>query len=121
MLQEDRESLRMVIENPTLNKRNNLTAEEETRVQAFLIHFLRTRENHWLQYHNGVLDKVTWVSYRNAPIPVIFSSRYGRALWNSQIIHDALDSGFLESIDEWVRSLDLPDTDVMLVPIVPND
>lgn len=80
MLEEDRESLRMVIEKSILNRRVNLTAEQETQVQAFLIHFLRTRENHYLQYLSGSLDKPTWISYRSPLIPVVFSSAYGRAL-----------------------------------------
>ena len=121
MVQEDRESLRMVIDYPALNKRSDLTEEEETRLQAYLIHFVRSRENHWLQYRNGVLDKATCGSYRNAFIPVIFSSLYGRALWDSPIIRDGLDRGFLESIDQWANSLDLPATDTMFVPVVPND
>jgi hypothetical protein len=120
MVQEDRESLRMVIDYPTLNKRNNLTEEEETRLQAYLVHFLRARENHYLQYRNGVLDKATWVSYRNALFPVVFSSPYGRALWNSPIVRADFDRGFQESIDEWVSTLDRSDTDVMFARIVPD-
>lgn len=120
MLQEDRESLRMVVENPALNLRSNLTAEQETQVQAFLIHFLRSRENHWLQYKNGVLDEATWISYRNALIPVIFSSAYGRALWANRIIADSLDPRFLDAMNLWVGGLDIEDSDVMLVPIEAN-
>jgi len=117
MLQEDRESLRMVVENPALNRRSNLSGEEETQVQAFLIHFLRARENHWLQYKHGVLDEATWISYRGAMIPVIFSSAYGRALWANRIITDSLDPGFRAAIDRWIQGVDIQDSDVMLVPI----
>ena len=113
MLQEDRESLRLVIEFPSLDKRTNLTTEEATRLKAMLIHFIRTRENHWLQYQNGVLDQTTWVSYRGALIPVVFSSKFGRAFWQTDLISASMAPGFLKSINEWVNELDLPDADLM--------
>ena len=120
ILQEDRESLRMVIENPALNRRSNLSGEEDAQVQAYMVHFIRARENHWVQYQHGVLDEATWISYRGAMIPVIFSSPYGRTLWASRIITGSINPEFIDAIDRWVAELDIQDSDLMFVPIDAN-
>jgi hypothetical protein len=114
ILEADRESLRMVIEYPALNKRTNLTEEEEIRLKAYLIHFLRTREHHWLQYKNGVLDDVTWSKYRDVLVPVIFSSKFGRAFWASPLGGAQVVPDLVKHINEWIQGLDVQDSDSML-------
>ena len=117
VLEADRESLRLVMEYPSLNRVTDLTEDEETRLKAFLIHFLRTREHHWQQYENGVLDEGTWAVYRDALIPVMFSSRYGRAYWASPIGSQQFLPRFVEHVNEWIQGIDVPDRDNMFPDI----
>jgi len=117
VLEEDRESIRQMVEFPGLNKRVNLTEEEDTRLQAYLIHFVRARENFWLQYQSGLLDEATWNSYRDPLVPVVFSSKFGREFWARPYISGLLVPGFVESVNEWVDTLDIHDREMMLPPI----
>lgn len=117
MLAEDRASLQMVMDYPEINKRANLSDKEEIRLQAYLIAFLRMRENHWLQHKSGVLDDATYSSYRNALVPVVFMSEYGTAFWNSPIIVNALDPDYIASINNWRSKLELPQQERMFTPL----
>ena len=114
MLAGDQQQLYQWIEHPNLNKRTNLTELEKVQVSAHITAFIRTRENHWLQYENGVLDESTWLSYRNAMIPVIFSSEYGRAVWNEFTLRGRFDQEFVRQINEWVFGLEIVDSDEVL-------
>ena len=120
MVAQDQESLYKLIEFPFLDKRTNLTAEEQTQLTAYLVAFLRLRENHWLQYNTGVLDVETWLTYRNALIPVVFSSDFGRELWRFQTVErQNFAPGFVQNINEWLQDTTLPDSPVqMIVPPV---
>lgn len=108
MLAEDRESLYKIIEFPSLNKRTDLTEIEEVQLFANLIAFIRMRENHWLQYQNGVLDEATWLSYRQPLLNVVFHSAFGRNVWTEQS-EVILDPSFVESINSWVSEIELED------------
>ncbi len=111
ILSEDRESLYIVIEYPFLNKRTNLSPEQEIQLTAFLVALIRMRENHWLQFQNGVLDEATWLSYRFPLLRSVFSSEFGRNVWQE----NAFDPVFVESINEWVNGLTIVDSDVMFI------
>ena len=102
------------IEYPSLNKRTGLTAEEKVQVSAHIVALLRTREIYWLQYKNGVLDGETWVSYRRALLPVVFTSEYGRAVWANLSAGGSFNSEFRRHIDDWVAGLDIIDQDQVL-------
>jgi len=110
MLSEDRESLYKLIEYPSLNKRTELSEDEEVQTIAFIIAFVRMRENHWLQYQNGVLDEATWLSYREPLLNVVFHSAFGREVWRVQS-ETIIEPGFVEAINSWVADIDLQDRD----------
>jgi hypothetical protein len=81
--------------------------------------FMRTRENDWIQYQNGVLDRDTWESYRGALVVVIFSSEFGRRVWEQQTASGlTFDSGFVDAINEWVGELTIEDHDPIWEPIL---
>ena len=44
--------------------------EEEVRVTAHLVSYLRIREFAWFQYQNGILDEPTWEAYVRPTIGV---------------------------------------------------
>lgn len=112
MLAEDRESLYKLIEYPLLNKRTNLTEEEQIQITANMVAFIRMRENHWLQYQNGVLDEATWLSYREPLLSVVFHSVIGRNVWSTQSA-SILDPSFVDSINTWLLDIELEDRDTL--------
>ena len=114
VLEADRESIKMFIEYPSINKLTNLTAEEETRLVGYFLHFTRTREHHWQQYRDGVLDETTWTTYRGAFLHVMFCSEFGRAFWDSPVGSALMDPGFVQHINEWLSKMDLPDAETMV-------
>ena len=111
MLSEDREAIRMVIDYPSLNQRTNLTPEQEVRVTGWLIAIIRMRENYYVQYQKGLLDEVTWFSYRDALIPVLFCSKFGRNVWNQYY----WNPDFVKYMNDWVNDTDFEECDVMFV------
>ena len=117
MLSEDRESVYKVIDYPFLNQRTGLTEEQKVQLSHYLIAFLRMRENHWLQYQNGVLDEATWKAYRAPLVVVIFSSEFGRTLWQLYSELGIFDSGFVDSTNAWVAGLKIQDSETGSIPI----
>jgi len=121
MLEADRDSLYMAVEHPFLYRRSNLTEEEQLQLIGYLTAFMRTRENYWFQFQNGVLDESTWESYRGALVIVIFSSDFGRRAWAQQTAGGLVfDPGFVADIESWVAGLDIQDKDPMFDPIYPE-
>jgi len=116
ILSEDRESLYKVIEYPFLNNRTGLTEEQEVQLTAYIIIFIRMRENHWLQYQSGVLEEATWLSYRAPLLNVVFRSEFGREVWRIQA-ESILDPSFVEAINSWTSGLDIEERDVQFQPI----
>jgi hypothetical protein len=98
MLSEDRESLYKLIEHPFLNDRCGLTDEQRIQMRAYLLAFLRMRENHWLQFQRGVLDEATWRSYQAALPGVVLSSEVGRAVWEQS--ESVFDQTFVASVNK---------------------
>jgi hypothetical protein len=118
MLEADRDSLYMAVDHPFMYRRSDLTAEEQLQLIGYLTAFIRTRENYWLQFRNGVLDESTWESYRGALVIVIFSSDFGRRVWAQQTANGLVfDPGFVAAIETWVAGLDIEDRDPIYDPI----
>ena len=63
---------------------------------SFLI-FLRSRENNWLQYRDGVIDDVTYESYNKA-LRAALSSPEGSELWPR--LRPYLSDAFGEYVDQ---------------------
>ena len=119
MLEADRESLYMGVDHPFLYKRSGLSEDEELQLIGFMTAFMRTRENYWIQYRNGVLDRDTWESYRGALVIVIFSSEIGRRVWEAQTASGLVfDRGFVDAINEWVAGLTIEDRDPIWEPVL---
>ena len=119
MLEADRESLYTAVEYPFLFRRSGLDEDQQLQLIGFLTAFMRTRENYWIQYQNGVLDRDTWESYRGALVIVIFSSEFGRRVWEQQTASGlTFDSGFVDAINEWVAGLTIEDRDPIWEPIL---
>ena len=98
MLSEDRESLYKIIEYPFLGDTCGLTDEQGIQTRAYLIAFLRMRENHWLQFQRGVLDEATWLAYQAPLSSVVLNSEVGRAVWEGS--QRSFDKTFVNSVNE---------------------
>jgi len=82
----------------------DLTDEEKARLGWVFVTFTRMRENNWLQYQNGVLDKDTWDSYRNS-IVAMFGNVKGKAWWQNYIVDPGLlDPQFTAEVNELLAS-----------------
>ena len=60
-----------------LGRLPNLTDHDLIRLGSYLRSLVRTREIHWFQYRNGVIDETTWISYRHG-MGVLLSSEVTR-------------------------------------------
>ncbi len=103
MLAEDRELLLKWVDYPFLyinvSDITALTDDEKLQVSSWLIAFARTRENHWLQYQNGVIDEATWSSYLG-PFVNIMSMGPTREWWRTRASRGVFDQGFVDYVDE---------------------
>ncbi len=81
-----------------------LTADEEGQLMSWLIAFIRIRENHWLQYQNGVIDEATWASYR-APIASVLSQQFSRAFWEARTGAGRFDPGFVNDVNSLLADI----------------
>ena len=103
ILDADQQFLIKVMEYPeiyTSQFKPALPDEEKVRLGAYLILFVRMRENNWLQYRNGVLDEVTWDSYRSSIVQVLSDST-SRGWWQNYAIgRRAFDSEFVSLVNE---------------------
>jgi hypothetical protein len=80
------------------------TEDEKVQLGAYLRQIVRTREIHWFQYQNGVIDETTWKSYRQ-PMKHMFCSEMTRAWWRSAKAMSAWDRKFIEHIDDYLAEL----------------
>jgi len=103
ILDADQQFLIKVMDNPeiyTSQYKPALTDDEKVRLGAYLILFVRMRENNWLQYRNGVLDEVTWDTYRSSIVQVLSGST-SRGWWqNYAVSRRAFDSEFVSLVNQ---------------------
>ena len=78
-----------------------ITMENKARLWAHLTALLRTREHHWFQYRNGVLDRDTWAAYQSA-IPLVLGTERNRAWWNSMGRY-LFAPAFVETVDALIE------------------
>jgi len=83
-----------------LRYKPDLTDEEKARLGWVFITFVRMRENNWLQYKNGVLDRDTWESYRASIVAMLGSCR-GKAWWQNYVVNPGIwDTQFTSEVTE---------------------
>ena len=101
LLSGDLAVLQQSIDNPSVitarSKTSGHTQEELAQLESWLVALIRTREHHWFQYRDGLLDKEVWQAYRTA-IPYVLSYPLERAYWNF-VKHNFFDQGFVAEID----------------------
>ena len=103
MLTDDWELIRAQIEFPILFLSRagevEMTDEELVRLNSYLVGFVRTQENRWLQYQNGVIDERTWSTYA-AAIPSIFSSDFVRSWFRNRAARGEFDDDFVSMVSK---------------------
>lgn len=102
MITTDVDILHAVMENPTfyikLQTDQELTPEEDTRLQSWLIMVIRTREYQWLQYKNGLLDKQSWETYLSG-VRGNLSYPLSRSWWN-KVAYNFFDHEFVDEVNK---------------------
>ncbi len=86
----------------------DLTEDETAQPASWLIAFIRSRENYWLQYQNGVIDEATWASYRN-PLGIVLSQVFSRSLWETRSGAGAWDAGFVRDVNRMLADIPVQD------------
>jgi len=102
MITDDRELIFQQMAFPVVapgTYNRDLTREEEVQVLSWIIAFIRVRENHWLQYQNGVVDEATWATYRT-PLRVILSEPLAREYWQESAARGEFERGFIDDVND---------------------
>jgi len=76
-----------------------LSRDDRVRYENILNGHFRIRENLWLQYQNGALDKATWESYRNIFVLLLQDDPIMRGYWEA-LSPFTMDQGFVREINE---------------------
>ena len=112
MLGGDLRSLELYADKPDIwlsqIPEQQLTNQDKVRLHMSGVHFMRTREHHWLQYKNGTVSEAMWVSYRSA-IPNVLGTERMRNWW-ATLGRRSMDAGFASMVDELLQGA--PDADM---------
>ena len=109
MLTEDRELLFWQFEYPWLDMisidEREFSPDELFQVRAFLTAFFRSRENQWLQLQAGVIDEVTWSTYRS-PLANVLRSEVVRENWRFRVERGEFTAGFVAEVDRMLAEIE---------------
>ena len=108
ILTNDITQIQKFIDYPLLGRMNPRTEDEKIQSTAHILTLVRTRENHWVQYQNGVLDRETWESYRGALRTVVFGNAYGVAVWDAYLATGSFNPGFIRDVETWRQEQQFP-------------
>jgi hypothetical protein len=75
----------------------DLSPQQTSQIQPYVIAFIRIREFAWFQYRNGILDEATWASYI-APTVGFLAPARARQVWDIQSID--LDADFVAYVNK---------------------
>ena len=90
--------------NPLLIDARELTEEELSQAVISILAFVRSRESHWLQFKNGVIDSETWETYRTPMIDQL-TTKVGRAIWNFIVSRKLLNKKFAEEVNTYLDDI----------------
>ena len=110
ILDADQQLIMAVMASPELDAiffKPELTDDEKVRLSTFLLTHVRVRENNWFQYQAGVLDHVSWETYRTALILDLSTPR-SRTWWqNLGSAPGVFNAEFVSMIDQLVTEAPL--------------
>jgi len=102
VLSADQHLLMQFVQDPELELiryKPELSDQEKARLGWVFVTFVRIRENNWLQFRNGVLDRETWESYRSS-IVAMFGNPRGKAWWQNYAVSPGLfDPDFASEVN----------------------
>lgn len=112
LINNDRDVLLAYLDNIDLFEKmagpDKLSHSEQWRFSVLWIINMRNREHEWLQYNDGILDEVTWLSYLGI-LHFTLGSERRRAWWN--VAKNAFNPEFVKMVDQFVG--DPPQSDLM--------
>ena len=102
ILASDQQFLQLFVDSPELNLlwyKPELSDQEKVRLSYFLLTLVRMRESNWLQHTSGILDDVTWRTYRGSLV-VVLSAPQTRVWWQNFGLERIFDPEFISLVDE---------------------
>jgi len=100
------QELEFLASNPDIElmyRKQSLSAEESVRLFLSLVYVMRGKEHTWIQFDNGVIDRVSLDSL-NSPIPAILSSRRARMFWES-VGQEEFEPGFVAYVNRMIENI----------------
>ena len=101
MLQDDMELIRQLSDYQFMytgrSGDGELSDEDLVRLHTNILSLVRSRENQYLQYVNGVIDERSWRTYHSA-IPAVLSTDFSRSWWKNRTGRGEFDEGFVSAV-----------------------
>jgi hypothetical protein len=106
MIEQTQEELYVAVSDPSIHelfvRDQTLDPNEQVRLNAYLVSFMRQREWEWFQYEDGVIDKSAYESYY-AVIPLLLGTERTRRWWE-RVGKSGFDKGFVREVDRRLES-----------------
>jgi hypothetical protein len=110
VLASDLELLSELIAYPSINEamvKDELSYDEMTRLENWLVAMSRSREHQWFQYRDGLLDEQVWEAYLTG-LTVNLRDRRTRAWWE-RFSYQYFDDDFVDEINVHLAGVEVRD------------
>jgi hypothetical protein len=109
MIEQTQDELYQIVRDPSIHelfiRDANLEPDEQVKLNAYLISFMRQREWEWFQYKDGILDKEAFQSYYSVIALLLGTERTRR--WWERIGRSGFDQSFVDEVDALLSSTGL--------------
>jgi len=106
MIEQTQDELYVAVNDPSIHelfvRDETLDPNEQVKLNAYLVSFMRQREWEWFQYEDGVIDKRAHESYY-AVIPLLLGTERTRRWWE-RVGKSGFDKGFVLEVNERLKS-----------------
>ena len=106
MIEQTQDELYIAVSDPSIHelfvRDETLDPNEQVKLNAYLVSFMRQREWEWFQYEDGVIDKRAHESYY-AVIPLLLGTERTRRWWE-RVGKSGFDKGFVLEVNERLKS-----------------
>ena len=106
MIEQTQDELYVAVNDPSIHelfvRDQTLDPNDQVRLNAYLVSFMRQREWEWFQHVDGVIDKRAHESYY-AVIPLLLGTERTRRWWE-RVGKSGFDKAFVREVDERLES-----------------
>jgi hypothetical protein len=106
MIEQTQDELHLIVNDPSIHelfvRDGSLGPDEQVKLNAFLVSFMRQREWEWFQHRDGVIDQAAFESYYTV-IPLLLANERVRRWWE-RVGKSGFNEAFVQEVDSRLSS-----------------